>query len=66
MLRSSFVPVELLQREPVEVRLGNGVRLRLPAGDLNSLRLTLEVVARLSSDSELKVVGRMSSCQEAE
>jgi hypothetical protein len=65
MSRGSFVPVKLLHRERVEVRLGKGVRLRLPAGDLDSLRLTLEVVARLSAGEELQMAGRSSNCKEA-
>lgn len=65
MSRGSFVPVKLLRRERLEVRLGNGVLVRLPAGDVDSLRLTLEVVARLSSRGELEVVGRLPSCGEA-
>lgn len=63
--RGSFVPVKLLHRERVEVRLGNGVLVRLPAGDVDSLRLTLEVVARLSASGELQVAGRTSNCKEA-
>lgn len=46
-----FVPVKLLQQPVViEVRLVNGVRLTLPAHDLEVLRQTLDIVSRLPAE----------------
>jgi hypothetical protein len=45
-----FIPVQLLQPAVVEVRLGNGVIVTLPAGDLEVLRQTLDIVGRLPAN----------------
>jgi hypothetical protein len=52
----SFLPVQLLpatccqQPAHVEVRLTNGVCLRLPSGDGETLRQTIHVVSQLPAD----------------
>jgi hypothetical protein len=50
-ISKGFVPVQLLRPAVIEVRLGNGVTLTLPAGDLEALRQTLNIVSRLPADS---------------
>jgi hypothetical protein len=52
-ISKGFVPVKLLQSVVIEVRLGNGVTLTLPAGDLEVLRQTLDIVSRLPTDVRL-------------
>ncbi len=42
-----FVPVRVRSSSTIEVRLGNGVVLTLPAGDLEVLRQTLLVVSQI-------------------
>lgn len=49
-ISNGFVPVKLLQPAVIEVRLGNGVTLILPAGDLDALRQTLNIVSRFPTD----------------
>lgn len=49
-MSNGFVPVKLLQSAVIEVRLGNGVTLTLPAGDLEVLRQTLSIVSRLPAN----------------
>jgi hypothetical protein len=50
---NAFVPVTILpaaqltRPAPVEVRLNNGVRLRLPSGEAATLRQILRVVSQL-------------------
>lgn len=45
-----FMPVKLLQSSGIEVRLANGVSLTLPAGDLEVLRQTLNILCRLPAE----------------
>lgn len=49
-LSKGFVPVQLLHSAVIEVRLRNGITLSLPTGDLEALRLTLNIVSRLPLD----------------
>lgn len=44
---NGFVPVRVLSPSTIEVRLGNGVVLILPAGDLEALRQTLLMVSQM-------------------
>jgi len=50
LVLSGFVPVKLLQSTVIEVRLANGVRLTLPAHDLEVLRQTLSIVSQLPAE----------------
>jgi hypothetical protein len=45
-----FMPVKLLQSSGIEIRLANGVSLTLPAGDLEVLRQTLNILCRLPAE----------------
>jgi hypothetical protein len=47
LFSKGFIPVQLLQAAVIEVRLVNGVRLSLPASDLEALRQTLQIVSQL-------------------
>ena len=45
----AFVPVRVRQFSQVEVQLVNGVSLRLPAGDVESLKATILIAGRRST-----------------
>ena len=45
----AFVPVRVRQFSQVEVHLVNGVSLRLPAGDVESLKATILIAGRRST-----------------
>ena len=56
LVSKGFIPVRLFQPAAIEVRLANGVRLSLPAADLELLRQALQIVSQLPAlgDSDLE------------
>jgi hypothetical protein len=52
LISKGFIPVQLLQAAMIEVWLVNGVRLSLPASDLEALRLTLQIVSQLPAGTD--------------
>ena len=57
MRRQEFLPVEIVGAATIEIHLPNGVRLRMPAGDVATLEAAVAAVARLPA-----VDGERTSC----
>ena len=57
MCRHAFLPVEIVSTATIEIHLPNGVRLRMPAGDVATLEAAVAAVARLPA-----VDGERTSC----
>jgi hypothetical protein len=49
---AGFLPVRVLAHAVVELRLPNGVRVEVPAGDREALRIAIEAAGRLPNGRE--------------
>jgi hypothetical protein len=52
---SPFVPVRLTQVAMVEIHLPNGVRISVPPGSADSLRVAIEAAGRCRADENMEV-----------
>lgn len=53
-LATTFVPVRLTQVAAVEIHLPNGIRICVPPGDANSLRVAIETAGRCHADQDME------------
>lgn len=44
-----FIPVRIAQSSAIEIHLPNGARISVPPGEVDSLRVAIEVAGQLSS-----------------
>lgn len=57
---AGFLPVRVFANPVVELRLPNGVRVQVPAGDRDALRIAIEAAGRLPNVDEMSA--EVTSC----